>query len=124
MAREECGGIRVGFIVLLEGTNKSVLGSRRLLLSCSPEPPGVKQAPNHPRVENGNMETACHPPVTMQAIRGDRGRTEAGRSPHSSLRTGKPSTWRRGVGDRGVLKPGEYSVDTEQVPLWSYPQCA
>ena len=51
--------------------------------------------------------------LQKQAIRGDRGRTDVGRSPRSSLRTGKPSTWRRGAGGRGVLKPGEYSVDTE-----------
>ncbi len=42
------------------------------------------------------------------------GRPLGQRNPHSSRRTGKPSTWRKGAGDRGVLKPGEYSVDTEQ----------
>jgi hypothetical protein len=38
---------------------------------------------------------------------------DVGRSPRNSLRTGKPPTWRRGVGDRGVSKPGERSVYTE-----------
>ena len=64
------------------------------------------------------MGTTFCPPV-KQASRGDRRRTNVGRSPHSSLRTGKPSTWRRRAGDRGVLKPEEYSVYTEQWPLWS-----
>jgi len=89
------------------------LGAGHSFLSCSPGPPGVKQAPNHPGVEDGNMGTASRLPV-LQAICGDRRRTDAGRSPRSSLRTGKPSTWRRGAEDRGVLTPGELPVYTGQ----------
>jgi hypothetical protein len=33
------------------------LGAGYSFLPVSPEPPGVKQAPNHPRVESGNMGT-------------------------------------------------------------------
>ena len=33
------------------------LGAGDSFFPVSPEPPGVKQAPKHPRVENGNMGT-------------------------------------------------------------------
>ena len=33
------------------------LGAGDSFFSVSPEPPGVKQAPKHPRVEDGNMGT-------------------------------------------------------------------
>jgi hypothetical protein len=58
-------------------------------LSCSPVPPGVKQAPNHPRVESGNMGTVRICLLRKQAIRGDLGRMRTGRSPRRSLRTDK-----------------------------------
>jgi len=57
------GAIRVGFTVL-PGRYEEARTWEGLTPSClSPGPPGVKQAPNHPRVENGNMGTASCPPV-------------------------------------------------------------
>jgi hypothetical protein len=82
MAREG-NAVRSGWALPshLEGTIKPVSGGRLFLLSFSPGPPGVKQKPNHPGVEDGNMGTAFRLPVFVQAICGDQGRTDAGRSP-------------------------------------------
>ena len=54
-----------------------------------------------------------------QAIRGDRGRMDTGRSLRSSPRAGKPSTWRRGAGDRWAFDDGGNLWTQMQRPIRS-----
>jgi hypothetical protein len=65
------------------------------------------------------MGTASRLPV-VQAICGDRGRTDVGRSPRRVV-GGRESRPQGEGGQEAVvfLMPGEYSVDTEQGPLGS-----
>lgn len=56
--------------------------------------------------EHGNrILSACHGDRLSVE---DRGRTDAGRSLRSSLRTGKPAIWRREAGDRLAFEAGGY----------------
>ena len=53
MRRDSGGFLRPAWEVRIS----PYLGAGYSFCPVSPEPPGVKQAPKHPRVENGNMGT-------------------------------------------------------------------
>jgi len=115
MAWRECGqsGRTVGF--RLVGTHKNVPEADLLLIGLSSSAArGIVRHLSIQGLEMGTWEPHLVCLRRRQASRGDRRRTDAGRSPRSSRRAGKPSTRQRGAGDRGRPKPGEHSVYTEQ----------
>ena len=76
-------------------------------LSHRPEPPGVEHG-TYGRTgwqsEHGNLLAFAFDGQGLSAVTGEEG--QGGRSLHSSPRSGKPATWRRGTGGRDAFETG------------------